>query len=117
MTRLCSGLSSPSIDPSSTSYAVVIKRGAGGSFFRSLYADFLRESAQHVPGLAQALPASRMDEIAGGWREVAALLKRQSEREPCDPALFEQASILVAGLADAECAFFEEALRFCESRA
>jgi hypothetical protein len=98
-------------------YQVVIKRGAGGSFFRSLYADFLRESAQHVPGLAQALPASRMDEIAGGWREVAALLKRQSEREPCDPALFEQASILVAGLADAECAFFEEALRFCESRA
>lgn len=98
-------------------YQVVVKRGAGGSFFRSLYADFLRESARYVPGLAEALPASRMDEIAAGWRDVAALLKCQSEREHCEPALFEQSARGVASLVEAECAFFEEAVRFCELRA
>ncbi len=97
-------------------YQVVIKRGAGGSFFRSLYADFLRESALHVPGLSDVLPAARMDEIAAGWREVAALLKDQSERESCEPALFEEAGRCVALLADAEEGFFEDALRFSESR-
>ena len=97
-------------------YQVIIKRGAGGSFFRSLYADFLRESALHVPGLSDALPAARMDEIAAGWREVAALLKDQSERENCEPVLFEEAGRRVALLADAEEGFFKDALRFSESR-
>lgn len=95
-------------------YQVVIKRGAGGSFFRSLYADFLHESASHVPGLEDALPASRMHEIAARWRDVAALLKEQSERETCEPRLFVDAGKRVAELADAEERFFDDALRFAE---
>ena len=97
-------------------YQVVVKRGAGGSFFRSLHADFLRESAAHVPGLADALPARRMDEIAAGWRGLAAVLKEQSERETCDPSLFEEAGRRIGRLAEAEQAYFEDALSFCEGR-
>jgi hypothetical protein len=93
-------------------YQVVIKRGAGGSFFRSLYADFLREAAQHVPGLAAALPASRMDAIAARWRDLAAVLKDQSERPECDPELFSRAGGIAAELADAEERFFTDAARF-----
>ena len=57
-----------------------------------------------------------MDEIAAGWRDVAALLEQQSERESCEPTLFEAAGRRVALLADAEEGFFEDARRFSESR-
>jgi len=92
-------------------YQVVVKRGAGGSFFRSLYADFLRESGALLPEIAQALPPERMEVIASQWRELAALLKDQSEREECEPALFEEAGRVAAGLAVAEQDFFTDALR------
>ena len=95
-------------------YQVVIKRGAGGSFFRSLYADFLREAAGHLPELADTLPAGRMEAIAARWRDLALLLKEQSERETCDPALFAAAGALAGELADAEERFFEDALRLCQ---
>jgi hypothetical protein len=91
-------------------YQVVIKRGAGGSFFRSLYADFLRESVAWVPELARALPAERMDAIAARWRDLAAVLRQQSEREDCDPDLFVQAGRIAGTLADAEECFFSDAL-------
>jgi hypothetical protein len=95
-------------------YQVVVKRGAGGSFFRSLEADFLREAAALVPGLAEAAPAARMDEIAARWRAIARLLEQQSERDDCDPALFEEAGRQVSAVASEEERFFAEALRFCE---
>ena len=92
-------------------YQVIIKRGAGGSFFRSLYADFLRESARHVPEVAEALPADRMDAIAALWRDLAAPLKEQSEREQCEPVLFARAARIAEELGDAEERFFVDALR------
>ncbi len=91
-------------------YQVVVKRGAGGSFFRTLYADFLRESAPLAPKLGAAKMAERMNEIAARWRELAALLKEQSERETCEPALFAATGRLAAQLADGEERFFEDAL-------
>lgn len=91
-------------------YQVVVKRGAGGSFFRSLYADFLREAADVLPKLAEARLPERMDGIAAQWRSLAAPLKEQSERESCDPALFERTARLAGELADAEEAFFRDAL-------
>ena len=91
-------------------YQVVVKRGAGGSFFRSLYRDFLRESAPLVPEIARALPAERMDAIAARWRDLAAVLKQQSENDACDPDLFRQAGRIAGELADAEERFFTDAL-------
>jgi hypothetical protein len=96
-------------------YQVVIKRGAGGSFFRSLYSDFLRESAPLLPKLGEARLAERMDEIAARWRELAAILKRQSERESCDPALFASAAEVAARLADDEEGFFQDALSLAKA--
>jgi hypothetical protein len=91
-------------------YQVVIKRGAGGSFFRTLYADFLREAASRIPEIRKTLPAERMEAIASRWCDLAALLKEQSECETCDPALFEKAGDVAAELADAEERFFTDAL-------
>ena len=90
-------------------YQVVIKRGAGGQFFRSLYAEFLREAARLVPEIGAALPAARMDAIAARWCDLAAVLKEQSERRTCDPALFAQAGRITGELADAEEQFFGDA--------
>ena len=88
-------------------YQIVERRGAGGSFFRSLEADFLAEAAPRVPELERAgLPAA-MREIAADWRALAAVLKEQSERETCDPILFARAGEKVGELADREQHFFE----------
>ena len=89
-------------------YQVIIKRGAGGSFFRSLYADFLEEAALRVPALARARLPARMHEIAAGWRALAEILEEQSERDRCAAELFERSGEALAGLADAEEAFFLE---------
>lgn len=89
-------------------YQVVIKRGAGGSFFRSLFADFLREAEARLPTLAALEPSRSMDRIAASWRELATVLKQQSERERCAPELFVEAGRRMAVLADAEEAFFEK---------
>jgi hypothetical protein len=91
-------------------YQIIIKRGAAASFFRSLYADFLRESATLVPSLATSKLAERMDTIAEGWRALSEPLKAQSEREACDPALFSRAATLAGELADLEERFFEDLL-------
>jgi len=89
-------------------YQVVIKRGAGGSFFRSLYADFLRESEALLPALAERKMAAKMDAIAAGWRDLAGVLKQQSELERCEPELFERAGEQLGELAGHEEGFFEE---------
>jgi hypothetical protein len=91
-------------------YQVVIKRGAGGRFFRSLYADFLREAAAHVPEIAAKLPAARMDAIGARWCDLAAVLKEQSEREDCELQLFVEVGRIVGDLCDAEESFFSDVL-------
>ena len=88
-------------------YQIIIKRGAAGSFFRSLHADFLRESAPLLPQLAPL--AARMDEIVERWRALAVPLEIQSERETCDPALFADAGRQLGELADLEHAFHRDA--------
>jgi Butirosin biosynthesis protein H, N-terminal/Domain of unknown function (DUF4872) len=88
-------------------YQIIIKRGAAGSFFRSLYADFLRESAAALPQLGPL--AARMDEIADRWRALAAPLELQSERETCELALFAEAGRRLAELAELEGAFHRDA--------
>jgi hypothetical protein len=88
-------------------YQIIIKRGAAGSFFRSLYADFLRESAAILPSLDPF--AARMDEIAERWKALAVPLEIQSERETCDPALFAEAGRQLAELAELEGAFHRDA--------
>jgi hypothetical protein len=91
-------------------YQIVVKRGAGGSFFRSLYADFLEESSEFVPEISAAGLPGRMTEISARWRDLAAVLKEQSERETCSPELFRRACELTSQLADAEESFFTSAL-------
>jgi hypothetical protein len=95
-------------------YQIVVKRGAGGSFFRSLEADFLREAAAHVPELGEADLPARMDEIAAGWHAFAAALFAQSERETCDPELFRAAGRMAGALADAEESLFTDALALAQ---
>jgi hypothetical protein len=88
-------------------YQIIIKRGAAGTLFRSLYADFLREAAQALPALDGL--AQRMDEIADRWRALALPLEQQSERETCDPMLFAEAGRQLAELALLEGAFHRDA--------
>jgi len=88
-------------------YQVIVKRGAAGSFFRSLYADFLREAAPQLPVLGGL--AARMDAIADRWRALARPLEQQSEREICDPALFADAGRQLGELAELERAFYRDA--------
>ncbi len=89
-------------------YQVVIKRGAGGSFFRSLYGDFLDEAAAVIPVLGEREFGTRMHGIAADWRDFAMVLKEQSERETCRPGLFVEAGRRMADLATKEESFFRE---------
>jgi hypothetical protein len=98
-------------------YQVVVKRGAGGRFFRSLYRDFLAEAAASVPRLGADALASRMDGIADRWGELAALLEEQSERETCAARLFDEAAAVVAELADREQSFFLDVATLVENDA
>jgi hypothetical protein len=95
-------------------YQIVVKRGAGGSFFRQLAADFLREAAAHVPEIGEADLPARMDEIAAGWRAFAGVLFEQSERETCDRGLFHTAGRMAGSLADAEESLFTDALALAQ---
>jgi hypothetical protein len=83
-------------------YQVIVKRGAGALFFRSLYRDFLSEAEQAVPALAGQGFVDEMTTVANRWGDLAAVLKVQSERDSCDPKLFEQAAEVVTDLADLE---------------
>lgn len=92
-------------------YQVVVKRGAGGHFFRSLYADFLDEAAELLPALRAADLPERMHGIATSWRDFAAILEEQSEIEACRPELFVRAGAAMGELADAEESFFRDLAR------
>jgi hypothetical protein len=89
-------------------YQVIIKRGSGGSFFRSLHADFLEEASELVPAIAAAALPERMSSIAARWRDLATVLEEQSQRESCDPELFGEAGRITAELADREESFFRQ---------
>jgi hypothetical protein len=95
-------------------YQVIVKRGSGGHFFRSLYTDFLRESADAVPALAESGLAERMQSAADRWIDFSSLLEEQSVRETCDRALFEQAGEALAQLADLEESIFDALHALCE---
>jgi hypothetical protein len=56
-------------------YQVIEVRGTGGGLFRALYARFLHEAAEAVPGLAALGLAPRMEALARGWSELAAALR------------------------------------------
>jgi len=88
-------------------YQVIVKRGAGALFFRSLYRDFLSEAEQAVPGLAGKGLVDQMTTVANRWGDLAAVLKTQSELDTCDPKLFDQAAEVVTDLADLEERMFE----------
>jgi hypothetical protein len=98
-------------------YQVIIKRGSGGSFFRSMYADFLAEAAELVPAIGTAGLPGRMSAIAARWRELAAVLEEQSEGEVCRPELFSRAGAAMEELANAEESFFREARELTASEA
>ncbi|UCE85656.1 MAG: BtrH N-terminal domain-containing protein [Deltaproteobacteria bacterium] len=98
-------------------YQVIVKRGSGGSFFRSLYAEFLQEVSALVPAVGDAGLPLQMSEIAAGWRDLAAVLEEQSEREQCSAALFGRAGDLTTELADAEAGFFDALLKLVEEDA
>ena len=89
-------------------YQVIIKRGAGGRFFRSLYRDFLGEAAALVPALSAAGLEARTAAIAERWADLAALLKEQSERDTCAPKLFERSAAVLDELAGREQSLFED---------
>jgi hypothetical protein len=89
-------------------YQVIVKRGSGGLFFRSLYRDFLVEAAEAVPRLGEMGLAVRMATIAERWGDLAEVLKEQSERETCEPELFREASRIAEDLADREELMFRE---------
>jgi len=97
-------------------YQVIVKRGAGGSFFRSLYAGFLRESALRLPEIEERGLPARMDAIAARWRALARVLERQSNRKECDSGLFAQAGRIAAEIADREERFFSDALELAQDR-
>lgn len=92
-------------------YQIIVKRGAGGLFFRSLYRDFLAEAVEIVPALGAGSLVEDTGAIAQSWGDVAAVLKTQSERETCDSALFVEAGRRVAELADREEILFKELSR------
>jgi Domain of unknown function (DUF4872)/Butirosin biosynthesis protein H, N-terminal len=60
-------------------YQVIEKRGTGGGLFRALYARFLAEAEEAVPGLAQLGLAPRMRALADAWSRLAAAFRAISE--------------------------------------
>ncbi len=98
-------------------YQIIVKRGSGGLFFRSIYRDFLSEAAELIPPLGGEGLVERTASIANAWGEVAAVLKEESEKENCVPALFEEAGAMVGKLAEREEELFREIARVAEDSA
>ena len=63
-------------------YQIIEKRGTGGSAFRVLYRDFLREAEQLLPELQTHHLADRMTAITELWTELASQFKEASEADP-----------------------------------
>ncbi len=56
-------------------YQSIEKRGTGGGAFRYLYADFLREAASILPGLAASCAPELYQKAGDGWRALSAAFK------------------------------------------
>ncbi len=56
-------------------YQSIEKRGTGGGAFRYLYAEFLREAAAVLPGLAASGAPELYQKAGDGWRALAASFK------------------------------------------
>ncbi|MGC3996999.1 MAG: DUF4872 domain-containing protein [Anaeromyxobacter sp.] len=87
-------------------HQVIDLRGTGGGLFRGLYARFLREAEELVPGLAALGLAPRMEAISGAWSRLAAGLRAVGEEAGAEvpEALAAEARALAA----AERRFFED---------
>lgn len=60
-------------------YQIIERRGTGGGGFRVMYADFLKEAAQHVPWIASLGLCQQMGEVGRAWYDLAMALKEASE--------------------------------------
>ncbi|MEZ4551283.1 MAG: BtrH N-terminal domain-containing protein [Desulfobacterales bacterium] len=60
-------------------YQIIEKRGTGGSGFRLMYYDFLKEAAEFLPEISQIGLDQRMREASFAWRDFAITLKDASE--------------------------------------
>ncbi|MFZ5643786.1 MAG: BtrH N-terminal domain-containing protein [Bacillota bacterium] len=88
-------------------YQVIERRGTGGSNFRILYLNFLKEAEEHLPSLKNIKAVSRMSTIAEKWTELAMVLKEISET---NPDLFPRAAETAREIAALEKAFFTNVL-------
>jgi hypothetical protein len=95
-------------------YQIIVKRGAGGLFFRSIYRDFLAEAASLIPGLRGEGLVEKIELIGREWGDAAAVLKEQSEREVCAPGLFREAGKMISQLARREEELFLQLARIAE---
>ncbi|MCI0475438.1 MAG: BtrH N-terminal domain-containing protein [Anaerolineales bacterium] len=81
-------------------YQIIERRGTGGGAFRKMYAEYLREAADIVPGLRAARLSDALAEIADAWTAFANLLKRVSDEK--DRARFADAGNALRDLATRE---------------
>jgi hypothetical protein len=81
-------------------YQIIERRGTGGSAFRKMYADYLREAEEIVPDLRAAQLPAAMADIADAWTAFALLLKRTSDEK--NRALFAEAGNTLRDLATRE---------------
>lgn len=84
-------------------YQVIERRGTGGSNFRILYYNFLKEAGEFLPSLKETGAFSKMEAIAKKWTDLAMTLKEISEGSP---ELFPRASLMAMEVARLERDFF-----------
>lgn len=84
-------------------YQNIERRGTGGSNFRILYYNFIKEAEEFLPSLKKMGSSSKMEVIAGKWNDLAMLLKEISEGSP---ELFPRASLKAMEVAGLERDFF-----------
>lgn len=91
------------------SYQVIERRGTGGSGFRLLYADFLREAEEINPTLKSHSFSARMRQITGDWTELGKILYEISETG--EAPLLEKASRELEKIQRGEQALFKDILK------
>ncbi|MCB9488801.1 MAG: BtrH N-terminal domain-containing protein [Deltaproteobacteria bacterium] len=86
-------------------YQIIERRGTGGGYFRTQYANFLSEAATYDPDIDRWGLPEKMREIGTQWTELAYLFKDVSER-PAPGDGFARAAEKFAAITDREEAFF-----------
>ncbi len=81
-------------------YQSIEKRGTGGGAFRYLYADFLREAASVLPGLAASGAPELYQKAGDGWRALATAFKEVFVAN--DPSRFADCTVQARALLDLE---------------